>query len=1282
MGMLRSGVTRRGFVLGTAAAAVMAGLAGLSGCDSTGGGSAQSASSETQYFKSDYEYTQDGEQKLVDDQHELYRQIVREGTVLLKNEGGALPLSPEDGKVMVFGNAGPQYLVGLDGSFKEAGFDFDDACWEFYANGGQNVENWAVNENPWADVQAAGFLSDASGVAIVTFGRRGREASDNRSEVEGDYLALTAEEKDMLNGVAKLRREGTFNKMVVLFTLTNTVSWEDGPWSDAIDAIVWAGSYDDPYFNSHKPEWTTNPLVEVLDGKANPSGRLPDSFYKDNQANPVMVNFGSIDADLSQLSDGKDEEVQEVIDYWKPPVDKDKGSHWRRNYVYAEGIYMGYRYYETRYEDKVLGVEGVGDFDYASYVAWPFGYGLSYTTFEYANLDMAETGDGFDFTVDVTNTGEVEGMNSVTVYLQQPYTSYDEENGIEKASVQLAGYAKSDVIAPGATQNVTVHVAKSELAAYDSNKAKTYILDAGDYYFAVGNGSHEAVNNILAAKGMTVADGMTEDGNAELVCTWNNAEQDDAVFSSSAVTGAAITNLFDDVDPNHNETMKERNHVTWMSRSDWTGTYPKEPTHLVYTDEVADMAKPVAYAAGSGDPSSVPTHEFGKTDSDLVLVDMRGKDYDDPDWETLISKLSYEEMVSLICDNQLALPVIGKPETTNADGSNGRSTTFAVSGLTGIPYPMTAWRAATFNRALHDKVGSMIGENLLHGSTVEHKCLGLYGFSCNLHRASYSGRNYEYYSEDPYLSARAIAGEVGSFVAKGGVTYMKHFAVNDQETYRHGVPSWGNEQTMRELYLKPFAAAMTEGKANGLMSGFNRLGMWWTGASPSLLQDFAEGEQGYCGISLTDAYETDYMNTIDGIFGGTHAWLSGTGFKNTDGVLLQDDYKNDPVVQDAVFNVVHRILYVNANTLAMNGLTHDYKFGTEDAGSDQGVEQKQAMVSGTNIPDPSTAWPATLTSDFYEDGTFALSASAIGGGGGVTGTWAYDDSTGLVLTGDDGAEVPVEEKDGVYYWSIDCFSELLGALTATGAISAYEFVTAANGAGKSYTVPEQPTYTVTYSAGDDGVEGTDPESATVVTGDTFTLPENPYSGQFKIFNGWSVNGAISQPGDEIPVSGYVDYDIKASWTDEVLIEAVARDTYKYTFIQQPNVPMALRCNGTLKLHALNAVSSSGTWELTGSGDAATIVIKNEKGEPVSAKLEDDAITYVQDAFFYDWGQPDRGYGSGMFYTTYTHRIPVEDFLAKYNEVFGTSYATLEVTSGSALFAEQEDPSAPTMATPW
>ena len=768
------GVTRRSFVLGTAAAAVMAGLAG---CDNGGGQSAPSKEESVApapvtegeiYYESDYDYTLEGEQQLVADQAAFFHRTVHEGTVLLRNEGAALPLSPDDGKVVPFGNAGPRFMTGLDAAMKDAGFAFDDAAWQFYADGPQNSNSWQVNENPWADVEAAPFFADLSGVAIVFLGRTCHEGCDAQWYEDHDYLALSQEEKEMLNGVAELRRGGTFSKMIVSLSMSNTVSWEDGPWSDAIDAILWVGNVSFTNYEKALPLGGAA-FAEVLSGAANPSGRMPDTIYKNNRLNPVMVNFGRIDADLSQVSDEKIEEVTRTYDEWKPG--NDIGHHWRRNYVYAEGIYVGYRYPETRYEDKILGQGNAGDFDYSAYVAYPFGFGLSYTTFSFSDLSLEEGDDSFAVNVTVTNTGDVAGKVSVPVYVQSPYTDYDRENGVEKAAVELKGYEKTQDLEPGASEQVSVVVSKRELASFDANGAKTYVLDAGEYYFTVAGSAHEAINNILAVKGKTVADGMTAEGDQSLVAVWSNPDFDAETYAVS-VTGKEVTTLFDEWDPNKNSMVGSLNDVTWLSRSDWEGTFPQSPTSVTYTEELADLALPFTYQAGSGDASSVPTHEFGQTGNDVMLVDMHGKDYDDPDWEKLVSKLTYEEMVNFIINSENPTPIVGKPGTESRDGSLGwggsSGDACVVSGLTIDQWPTKDTVAATFSTEINEGIGRFAGEDMLHSSTRDVRNVSLLGWSCGTHRSPYSGRNLEYFSEDPYLGGRACAEETRGVQERAG----------------------------------------------------------------------------------------------------------------------------------------------------------------------------------------------------------------------------------------------------------------------------------------------------------------------------------------------------------------------------------------------------------------------------------------------------------------------------------------------------------------------------------
>ena len=1265
-------VTRRSVLLGTASAAVLAGLSGaLVGCTSeeteeTTDTSSSSGTGDTwgdaDYYPSDYEYSQEGEEQLLADQEDLYKQVTAEGTVLLKNENDALPLSTSDGTVTVFGNAAPVNLGTLNTALSEAGFGIDEACWEFYTNGNTASNGYAVNENPWENVTSADFFSSVSGVALVVLGRYGQEGGDDGWTTDNDYLALSTEEKDLLNGIAELKAAGTFSKFVVVMNTTNSISWEDGDWSDSIDAILQLGQVS---------ELGVTALVSLLDGTENPSGRLADTIYKDNQQNPVMVNFGDIDADLSQLSHGKSDEVQLESDTWKPS--SDKGSHWRRNYVYVENIYLGYRYYETRYEDVVLGQGNAGDFSYSDYVAYPFAYGLSYTTFEYSDFAVEEGDDAFEVSVTVTNTGSVAGKHAACVYFQSPYTDYDKENSLEKASIELAGYAKTAKLDAGGSETLTISVPKKELRTYDNNNARTYILDAGDYYFTVAGDSHEAMNNVLAAKGMTTTEGMTAEGDASLVYTWTNAELDTTTYAVSTETGNAITNLFDDVDPNKNDTMSELNNIVWLSRSDWTGTFPASAIHLVYTDEVADMAKPVSYQANSGDATAVDTHEFGNTDSDLMLVDMHGKDYDDEDWEEFVSKLTYEEMVEFINSPESEFAIIGKVSSTAGNGSSGRSETFQISGLTGLSYPTGETRAATFNSDLHTSVGKMTGENMLHASTTESKKVSLYGFSCNMHRSPYSGRNFEYFSEDPFLSGASCAVETEALVGMGCNVYTKHFAGNDQEEYRHGVPSWMNEQALREIYLAPYEKAIVEGNGNGIMTGFHRLGMHWTGESQSLLVDYLEDELGYLGINLTDQFEADYMDSPDGLLNGTHAWLGGQTYEVCYQILLQDDYKSDPVIQDALFKAVKRNLYVYANTLTINGLTHDYVIGAATSSDSDDTSTDNTVITAYS----STAVLGTMTlpAVFYSDNTFTAALGTFLTA--YSGTWSYSDSDGLTMTLEDGTEVEIEVDDNeTYRWSVE---SSLG--TTDGVVSKYSFVTACNEKmGTSYEVPDEPVYNVTFTCDVDGVTGTDPDSFTVTAGESFTLPEADYTGEYLTFSGWSVNGTEYAAGDSVTAETYEDYAITAVMSVTELLTATTQDSYKFSFLQEDGVPMVLYANGTVRLQYVNGVTSTGTWAVDGSGSgAAELTIMNEAGEAVSLSIdEDERIEYSQEGYYYDWGRPNIGYGSGIFRTTFTHRIATSDFLAAYNDYYGTSYSSVAVTAGTATFAEQEDETAPAL----
>ena len=1248
---MKLNITRRGFVLGSASAAVMAGLAG---CSTPGASEAKKESvvtatkpaSEHEYYKSDYAYTKDGEKQLVADEAQAFATAVGEGIVLLKNEAGALPLSPADGKVVAFGNA-TQYMTGFDAAMTAAGFDFDADAWEFYANGTKNVIRWEVNENPWSTVTAAPFFSAASGTAIVFLGRRVGEGSDAQWYRDHDYLALSAEEKDMLNGVAELRRQGTFSKMIVCVTTSNSISWEDGPWSDAIDGILWFGNITSTGYSA--PLMGSPVLVDVLAGKVNPSGRLADSIYKDNQAIPAMANFGHIDADLSQVSADVMEQVTADCDKWTPA--QFYGDHWRHEYLYAEGIYVGYRYYETRYEDVVLGQGNAGDFDYSKVVAYPFGSGMSYSTFEYSDFSVSEGADDFTVNVTVTNTGSVAGKHAALVYVQSPFTDYDRANGVEKASIELKGYEKTKLLDPGASEQLSIKVSKRELASYDAKNAKTYIMDDGDYYFTVAGSSHEALNNVLAAKGKTVADGMTAEGSDAFVWVWSNPDFDAETFSTSVI-GAQITNVFDNVDPTLNEDIKNKNQgIVYLSRTDWEGTFPRQATRLVYTDALVKKASPIRYQAGSGDASNVPKHEFGK-DSKVMLVDMHDKAYDDPDWEKLVSKMTYEEMVDFINDPAMTVEKIGKPKATAGNGSQGWGTTFCVSGLTGQQYCSKETTAATFNTEVHTAIGSLTGENLLHSSTNEQKNVVLYGWSCDTHRTPYSGRNFEYFSEDPYLGGRSCAEETLASVNKGVVMCTKHCAGNDQEEYRHGVPSWANEQTLREIYLRQFEKAIVEGKSNGTMTGFNRLGMMWTGENEEFLKGFLENELGYMGINLTDQFESSCMDAPDGLLAGSHAWLGSARIKKNDvckGVLLQDDYKNDPVIQDALFEAIHRNLYNYANSLCINGLTSDYAF------------------QGDNPICKAASTGAAAA--FYGDKNFAAIQAGFFSTTRIVGTYELAEDGTLTLNVEDGDAITAKpDANGLLTWEFPGGREPI-----ENVISLYDMATAYNAAfGTKYATGDNPTFKVTFASGDPAATGSDPAAIEFHCGDSVKLPECPYQGENLVFAGWSAGRTVLPAGADYATSTYADVELTATFTKKALATATTRDGYFFTTNQGEGIPMVLYADGTVELDRWKGYVFTGTWEVAGSGSGAgTLTIKNESGQPVAAKQDGTKLVYEQDGYQYDWNQPNRGFGSGVFLTPMTHTIDLDEFAKAYNEANGTSYSSMDVKCGTAAFASQE-----------
>ena len=851
---------------------------------------------DSNYFTSDY----DSETKMKAHLEEVGAQIEEEGAVLLENNG-ALPLDKnlsitllgQDSVDLVYGGGGAgsvdtEKAVDLYTALEEAGYKVNPVTKEFYESGNGSSHRktvidaygqgeFAVNEVPaskYSDEVKASF-AEYNDAAIVLIGRSGGESADLTTGTLPSgyrYLELDADEIDLIKTAT-----ANFDKVIVLLNTQNPL--ELGVLKDLnVDAVAWIGALG---------ETGSYGLTALLDGDASFSGRLVDTYAYDSMSAPAMSNFGSYTINGSEEAFGT-------------------------NYmVYAEGIYVGYKYYETRYEDVVLGNENVANYDYTSMVQYPFGYGLSYTDFEYENYRLEETDSTFEISVDVKNVGAVPSKEVVQIYMQSPYTDYDIENHIEKASVELVGYEKTDVIAAGQSEAVTVSVPKESMKAYDQYGFGTYIVDAGDYYFATGKNSHDALNNILAAKGYNQENGMDYSGNDTLAIGVNVEQLDATTYAVSQATENEITNQFDDVDIKTYE-----DGFYYLSRADWNGTWPKTfddgnwnaPAELIEGEAIRVIEDTVTEEPITG----VINDEYGK----LNVAMLRDVDYDDPIWDSLIQQMNVEELDTLVRVGGYgtnAVDSIQLPATVDKDGTAGISSTL-VGGENGTAYPPEIVLASTWNKELAEEFGRCIGED-----SIALKVAGWYAPAMNIHRTPYSGRNFEYYSEDGYLSGVMGAATVKGAQSKGAIVTIKHFALNDQETNRMGVNIFAGEQAIREIYLKAFEAAVTEADAHGVMASMNRIGNTWTGGHTGLMTNVLRNEWGYKGFVITDQASYSvfaYEDLREGLDAGTSIWL------NSDAELwkLDNADMNNTVITN-MQRAAKDIVYAISRSNAMNGLS-------------------------------------------------------------------------------------------------------------------------------------------------------------------------------------------------------------------------------------------------------------------------------------------------------------------------------------------------------------------------
>ncbi len=818
------------------------------------------------------------------------REVEGEGIVLLKNDNKVLPLKEGSDVALVgvtildpvYGGTGSG-AVDANGAanyydvMTQAGYNVvDKALLDYYVEKEAKRNAHEIGEIKWSKVKKNNGDTIGNGEDVIfVVGRVGGEGNDVTVTIDDtlddDYLKLNENELSILEGLKELKDDGKIRSITMIINSANPMSV--GFLNDeayGVDAALWVGSVGQTGIYA---------VGDVISGKTNPSGSLPDTWWVDNQLNPVQNNFGSYTyADANNFDLGTN------------------ANKFNQYVVYQEGIYVGYKYTETRYEDVVMGTPNAGDFNYNSVVGYPFGFGLSYTSFSFSDMQVEKTGEGrqtsYDVSVKVTNTGAVAGKKTVQVYAQKPYTEYDKQNGIEKAAVELAGYGKTAILQPGESEVLKVNVPEYFLTSYDATGTGVYILDEGHYYLTVADDSHAAANNILAAKGMTTENGMTAAGDASL--TYGMDYTFDAeTYAASYGTGSEVKSLFADADVNRYEGSGD-NSVVYYSRSNWAGTVTSGPVQLAMTAQIAADAK-----LDDSDLPDATGMEFPTmgVSANLQLVNMMDYDYDDPQWDIFMDQLTYEQMAKL-CANGLRMTInidaIGKPLTVDHNGPSGVTQKYSVGengyavqtndpqkDIKGTCYPCNGIIAATFNDELIREVGELIGEDAMWAGYA-----GLYGTGLNIHRSPYAGRVFEYYSEDGTLTGLVDAAETLGIQSKGVYVYNKHFVLNDQENNRAGIATWVNEQALRENYLRAFELPIVNADAKCVMTAFNRLGAQWAGAYTELLTDWLRGEAGMEGFAVTDMYDDTYMVKANEVVAGND---------------IPDNYVGDDISQFAAY---------------------------------------------------------------------------------------------------------------------------------------------------------------------------------------------------------------------------------------------------------------------------------------------------------------------------------------------------------------------------------------------
>ena len=828
--------------------------------------------------------------------NELAKEVQSEAITMLKNDDSNLPLSNKKVNVFGWGSTNPVYggtgsgsmsdqydTVSLLDGMKEAGLETNADLSKLYTDYRADrpvvamwSQDWTLPEVP-AGQYSDSLISDAksfSDEAVVVITRVGGEGADlptnmkaetitykNNSKDYDDFqdgehfLQLSKTERDMLDLVTK-----NFSKVTLVYNGANTFQFDFLSNYPQIKSVLWCPPAGQTGFSA---------LGDVLAGETNPSGKTSDTFVKDLTKTPVFNNTDGAAA-ASSSSVGADGAF--VYDNVDDLAAKYTGFTGQETTVlpsfvnYVEGIYVGYKFYETAADEGLI--------NYDDTVIYPFGYGLSYTSFEQKMGDVSHKDGKVTFDVTVTNTGDTAGKDVVEVYYNPPYT----DGGIEKASKNLVAFEKTGKLEPGASETVKIEFDDDDMASYDNKDARAWVLEKGDYAISIQSDSH----HVIDSKRINVADTITYDSES-------NTHNDDQTVA---------TNQFD----------YAAGDVTYLSRANHFANYAEAtaaPTNFSMSDEV----KAAFTNNGNYDPTKYDddSDEMPTTGAKngLRLADMYGKDYDDADWEKLLDQLTFDDMDNLIANGGYGTPAVssvGKIQLTDADGPASLNNNF--TGVGSIGFPASTAFACTWNKDLAKQFGEMIGD-MAHDMHVA----GWYAPAMNIHRGAFSGRTFEYFSEDSLLSGVMASNEISGAKEKSVYSFMKHFALNDQETNRTNmVCTWADEQAIREIYLKPFEMSVKEGGAQAVMSSFNYIGYTYAGASNNLLNTVLRDEWGFKGFVLTDYFGGyGYQNGDQEIRNGNDSMLATTKITNH----ITD--KSATSVK-AMRTAAHNILYTAANS--------------------------------------------------------------------------------------------------------------------------------------------------------------------------------------------------------------------------------------------------------------------------------------------------------------------------------------------------------------------------------